>query len=331
MMTNRNKTVTLRLFLFCLLICHGIGALSKDLSSACFEYSEPGVLGYTDPLVINRSSGMSHSSIEFQRVFHVNEESGPFVYVTDLKGRTLQTLSIKSFQPFDVEDLAYGPCGPKAPASNCLVIGDIGDNYLNRDKPLELIFMKDQKQLSDTVEPLGRVFLRYPTDKKHDAESLAMHPNGDIYILTKEVDLKGRQVFPAIFYRVKKQQWEYFPNQVLTLEKVGEIDFSYLLYEDGFWGRQPTGFDISEDGKSFIVITYKNAIEFYFDLSEKNAIPNFQNIREFRDYHIVKLKKLPQQEAISYLRGLKTQGFIYTSAYHGAAVPLMASLCRPNY
>ena len=106
--------------------------LNLNLAQAqiCQEWSESKVLGQIDPSVIDEASGLAVSRKFPDKVYHINDSGdGPNFYVTDMTGMHKQTVSIKSFFPFDAEDLAYGPC--TAEGSPCLFVGDIGDLSLN--------------------------------------------------------------------------------------------------------------------------------------------------------------------------------------------------------
>lgn len=312
-----------------ILILFSLSLSERILSQTCSSWSQAKELGKLDVNIINQASGIAHSSVFFDRLFHVNEaEDGPFFYMTDLKGNYQKTIKIENFFPEDVEDLAYGTCGDSLDTTEqCLIVGDIGDNYLRRTKPLQLIFIKDQENFSNSVKPFGTIYLNYPNGQKHDAEGVAMHPNGDIFLLTKDVNFQNRTVASAHLFKVAKKLWQNFPSQPITMEEVGSIDLGFLLFEDGFWGRQATGLDISPDGKSFLIITYKNALEIHTDLSRETLKPS-RHLRDFLDYHIIKLKHLPQQEAVTYLKGTDRETLVYSTSYHGASVPLMAVFCN---
>src|SRR6185369_18081869 len=78
----------------------------------------------SDP--IDEDSGLAISRKFPDRLYHVNDsgDSGRF-FITDLTGRNLRIVNVKSFSPVDAEDLALGPCSASA---DCLFIGDIGSN-----------------------------------------------------------------------------------------------------------------------------------------------------------------------------------------------------------
>lgn len=296
----------------------------------CPSWSQAKQLGFLDPIQLSQASGIAHSEKDFNRLFHVNENDGPFIYTTDLQGKDPTRIKVLKYNPKDMEDLAYGSCGnlhTTEKNAKCLIIGDIGDNYQDRKDPLQLVFVEDTKILGDTMEPLGVINMSYPNNEKYDAEGIAMHPNGDFYLLTKSGTITDRTVGQSKVFRLARSKWEKFPKETLTLEHIGNFDFNYLLFEDGFWGRQITGIDISPDGKSLLAVTYKNAIEIHVDLSQQ-AIKKSSELKENIDYHIIKLKHLPKQEAITYLRGTDRETLVYSTAFHGPNAELMAVFCN---
>jgi hypothetical protein len=133
--------------------------------------------------------------------------------------------------------------------------------------------------------------MRYP-DRGHDAESLAVHPDGTIYILTKGG-------IPTL-YRLKKDQWMNARDRLQTLELVTAIDFEKLGGPAAaIDGRLPTAMDISPDGKRVLVLTYRNIFELAIDLSR--PIPPVSTWRPMQQFRRVEVEVLDQQEAIAYL------------------------------
>src|SRR5262249_52088099 len=144
-------------------------------------------------------------------------------------------------------------------------IGDIGDNDRVR-RDIEVIVIEERADFPAEVPIRNRVRARYP-DAPHDAESMAVHPDGDIYILTKNFQVNGLRpaVGPARVYRLRKDQWRNSTNATETMELVVELDFAKLLPTSLLGGRIPTGMDISPDGKRVLVLTYQDAVEFFAD------------------------------------------------------------------
>ncbi len=135
-----------------------------------------------------------------------------------------------------------------------------------------------------------RVRLRYP-DKAHDAESLAVHPDGTVFILTKG-DI------PQLF-RLRKDQWMNSNGKLQTLELVTPIDFEKLGGAAAAMdGRLPTAMDISPDGKRILVLTYRNVFELLLDLSQ--PLPPVATWKAGINYRRFDVEVLNQQEGIAF-------------------------------
>jgi hypothetical protein len=246
---------------------------------------------------VKESSGMAVSRRIPNRTYRHNDsgDTGRF-FTMDLDGRNLKTVTIEAYKPDDLEDMALGPCDR---ATDCLFFADTGDNSRKR-KNLDLIVVKEQATFPASVRPDYRVKMRYP-DGPHDAESMAVHPDGSVYIATKAPD--GAQIF-----RLKRNQWREGKGPQM-LELVTTLEWPKLLPHSLSVGRVATSMDISPDGKRFIILTYVEAAEFFFDLSK--PIPDPATWKEGQQYRRVPLTTLEQEEAIAYLPDGK--GFLYDS------------------
>ena len=151
------------------------------LANWCPQWSQPKAVGYLNSDVIDEASGIEVSPLSKQRLFHINDSGdGPHFYTSDLNGNDTKTISIKGFSPVDVEDLTLGPCLDK---KSCLFIGDIGDNNKVRED-IVVVLIEEKPSFDKEVSPSLTLRLKYP-DGPHNAEGIAVHPNGDLYILTK--------------------------------------------------------------------------------------------------------------------------------------------------
>jgi hypothetical protein len=212
------------------------------------------------PLPVRESSGIAASRDYPDRLYHINDsgDAGRF-FVSRLDGSDIHTVGVTGFKPRDTEALSLGPC-PGPPGRSCLFIGDIGDNRRRRNA-IEIIAIEEKERFDTAATPLARFTLRYP-DAPHNAESMAVHPDGTLYILTKE--------HPARLYKARLKP----PQQ--TLEAVTTLDF----------GSAPTDMAMSDDGSRLIVLTYKAAAEVALTFKEQRPIA---------------LRSLPQQESLTYL------------------------------
>jgi len=268
-------------------------------------------IGTLDP-VINESSGLAISHRIPNRAYTHNDsgDTGRF-FTMDLDGRNMKIVGIAGFAPIDMEDMALGPCDS---STDCLFLGDIGDNNRRR-KTYELVVVRERPAFPSSISPDYRVTLRYP-DGPHNAEAMAVHPDGTVYIATK--DPARLQLF-----RLTRDQW-LTGKGPQTLEPVLAFDWPMLLPDALALGRVATSMDIAPDGKRFLILTYVEAVEFFFDLSK--PIPEQRAWKEGQNYRRVPLTTLEQEEGIAYLPDGK--GFLYDTEH--AIASRRARIMRVN-
>lgn len=293
-----------------------------SVAELCSKWGEPKQVGVLDHNLINEASGLEVSAKYPGRLYHINDSGGGhFFYITDSKGGKTRKIRIEgeASRYSDFEDISIGKCSD----SSCLFIGDIGDNKRSK-KAVEIILVQESDDYTTIVKPIKRFKVIYP-DGTHNAEGLAVHPNGDIFIITKEEDLKEFEAYPARIYRIPASKWEEFAGGVITSQYLGEINLRVINPSATAYGQVVSAFDISPDGKRFIVLTYENAVEFNFDLSG-SKIPPTQQLIEGKDYQVIELAPLPQQESISY--GNDGKSFIYDTEYHWFKAPIFKVDCE---
>ena len=288
----------------------------------CGKWGEGKRTGVLDHNLINEASGIETSRKFPGRLYHINDSGGgQFFYITSSRGDKTQKIRIdrEASKKSDFEDLSVGSCYEN---KSCLFIGDIGDNRKRKDS-VEIIVIEELEKYRTFVKPLKRMKLVYP-DRSHNAEGMAVHPNGDIYIITKEENLEESEAYPAKVYRLTAEKWQSSGNKMQLLEYVAEIDFRLLNPSGTAYGQVVSSFDIAPDGKSFLLLTYENALEFNIDLSE-NGIKETRQLKKGQDYKVIELKSLPQQESISYLPSGK--GFLYNTEFHWFEAPIIRVDC----
>ncbi len=277
--------------------------------------------GQLDAAVIDEASGLAVSSQFPGRLYHVNDsgDSGRF-YVTDTRGAGVRVIDVAGFDPVDTEDLALGPCG--SVDGSCLFIADIGDNARVRDT-LRIVRVPERERFESPAAALDTIRVRYP-DGARDAESIALHPGGDLFIVSKGGRTALPAASPSTIYRLPAEAWVHADGGVHAMERLGEIDFN-AIGGDAFSGSLPTAFDISGDGRRFIVLTYVNAFEFYIDLS-LGAMPSTEELEPGVDFREIRLFPLRQQESIAYLG---PNAFLYDTEASGGEAPIMRVRCTP--
>jgi hypothetical protein len=230
----------------------------------CRQWTDAVSIGALPP-PLRESSGIAASRDYADRLYHINDsgDAGRF-YVSNLDGRDLQPVTVSGFRTRDAEALSLGPC-PNAARQSCIYLGDIGDNRRRR-QTIEVAAIEERVTFESTATPLARFSFRYP-DGPHDAESMAVHPDGRLFILTKE--------HPARLYSTRLDGVQDVLTAVTTLDT----------------DTAPTDMAISDDGARLIVLTYKGAVEFAITFAEQ---------------HRIALRPLPQQESVTYLPGSRS-------------------------
>ena len=271
-----------------------LGAAMPADAALCSRWSAPRQVGTLDTRLIPEESGLAISRRFPNRYYHNNDSGdGPRIYITDPAGRRTQVVTINGFTPTDVEDVALGRCEG---AESCLYVADIGDNA-SRRPTVSIVVLAEQATFPAAVTPLRTITARYP-EGPQDAESLAIHPNGDLYVITKPRNLIERRAGVARVYRLTAAQLAVADGSPQTFELIGTIDFPYLLYFNGLAGQIATSMDFAPDGSRAMVVTYQSAVEINFDFS--HGLTNSRAWRPNVDYRVTPLAALPQAESVAY-------------------------------
>jgi len=258
----------------------------------CQRWSEPVTVGLLDTAMLPEASGLAVSRLVEERLYHINDsDDGAYLYLTDSQGGATRQVRIERFTPVDAEELASGPCDGGQP---CLFVGDIGDNNAVRNE-IRVVVLRERDLSAERVVPYRQLRLRYP-DGPRDAEALAVDPEGNIYLLSKEGNPWRLRAASARLYRLAAG-WEASTEAVQTLEPLGVIDLPALGQgRSSLLGWLATGMDLSPDGERLLVLTYEHALEFVFAAALKPVGELIAGV----DYRFIPLRRLPQQEAIAY-------------------------------
>jgi len=301
----------------------GLGpAAAGERGGLCRHWVITGLAGSLDPELLPEESGLAVSRRFPDRLYHVNDSGGgPFFYITNRSGGDIQKVRIEGYDDsgMDIEDLGIGPCR----AGSCLFIGVIGDNLTRRGE-ISILLIAEREAFGDSAPVERRIRVRYP-DGAHNAEGLAVHPSGDVYILTKSRFAEVLGPSPARMYRLRRTVWRTESPAPLTLEYVGALDLPAL--DRQFQDPEPivaTALDIAPDGSRFLVLTYEHALEFGWNLS-RDPWPSGA-LKRGRDYQLVPLRTLNGQETAAYLPD--GRGFLYGTELSGGRVSeLIEVLC----
>jgi len=210
---------------------------------------------------LNEASGIQAIS---DNRFVVHNDEGARLYLIDSTGRDLGALDVEGARNRDWEDITRVP-GPDGPL---LVIGDIGDNRGVR-KRVSLYFLREPPA-GDTFSEVSvqhRLRFSYP-DGPRDVESMAYDRDGDRILLLSKRDQPPRLYALPLDLAL----WQH----ELEAEFLGTVPgFRPPTRKDilrnpgrGLWLSQPTGMDISPDGRMAAVITYRSLYLFRRETSE---------------------------------------------------------------
>jgi len=210
-------------------------------------------------------------------VFFLHNDGGSFIFAIDATGRDLGRMKIKGAKNKDWEDITrvIGEDGP------ILVIADTGDNYHGRKK-VRLFFVKEPAgdEFENDLRPIHRLDIRYE-DGPRDVEAVAYDPASDMILFLSKSDQ------PPRLYGVPMELalWE----DELEAAFLGEVPgFRPPTRSDilsspkrGMSVSRPTGMDISADGRTAAVITYRSLYVFERG-DDETWVEAFQ--REPREY-----------------------------------------------
>lgn len=166
---------------FCLLLA-GVSACSGPSRTADTHGTAPvcdgaRVLAQLPPQ-LNEISGIAIST-RAPGIFWVHNDDGPAIFAIDSTGAIRATVRVTGLSNRDWEDMAVAPCG----ADSCLFIGDIGDN--NQQETERSIYRIREPALTDTATSIPVRYRFTMPEKSHDTESLAVFPDGRMYLVTK--------------------------------------------------------------------------------------------------------------------------------------------------
>jgi len=264
------------------------------------------------PPVLSESSGLALSRIDANRIYHIADGPVKHFHFSNKRGENVRKIRMgNSFRylnlfNFDVEDLATGPCFDSI--SQCLFVGDFSDN--KRFRPwIKISIFKERSKFRPGVAPNRVIRARYPGLHQQDVEAMAVHPKTrDIYLITKHKEGHSR------IFKLVEKQWRPRGIAMRRLIPVGKINLP---------GESVTSMDITHDGKSFALLTYRGVYEFAHDLSSSEEV-------DINKSKFISLKGYAQLEALAYVPGTR---HLYFTSEKGRAdyTPLMRLNCLEDF
>ena len=190
---------------------------------------------------------------------HNDSGDGPNLYAIDISGRLLAKVAVSNAMARDWEDISAGPCPTadgtaSAQPSPCLYVADIGDNNQVRREVTIYIVGEPKIGGSDTATTAtAHAFNFRYSEGPTDAEAIAIHPNGDITLVSK--GRRGAIDFFIISAGAVRQALA--SGETITARYNGNTG----IPPEDRTGRLATSAAISPDGKTLAVRTY---YEIYF-------------------------------------------------------------------
>ncbi len=215
----------------------------------CTAFEPPTSVGVVDDATLNELSGLAASRAYPSAIYAHNDSGGEArLFVLDDGDASIRgTITLSGATARDWEDIAVGPGADGAP---WVFVGDTGDNAARgggtgRDRITIYRFPEADVDASaaaiDASVTAEAVDMTYP-DAPHDCEAIAVAPNGDLYLLSKE------NTGPSTLY-VARAPFE----TGLVLEMVTTVDIGGPIAPGN---GQATAMDLSPGGRALLVRTY---------------------------------------------------------------------------
>jgi hypothetical protein len=171
----------------------------------------------------------------------------------------------------DWEAASVGPCSlgitagnadsSAATPSECVYIGDVGDNQAKRKTRVIYQVAEPAARQAGFTGSVDAKALRYRySDGPHDVEAMYVAPNGDTYLLTKRRLVGANGVArPSLVFRIPKSDWGADSTVVAQL-----VD-SLPIVPASAPMRLVTDAALSPDGRHLAVRTYAQVYVFATD------------------------------------------------------------------
>lgn len=214
------------------------------------------LVGKLESSRLDEASGLQ-STADGKLLLHNDE--GARLYFADAAGRDLGFADIDKAKNRDWEDLTRVP-GDEGPL---LVIGDIGDNHARR-KRVSLYFVPEPPpgERGGDLRATHRLRVTYP-DGPRDVESMTYDPvSRKILLLTKRDEPPRLYGIPLDLALWQHEVEAEFLAEVPGFRPPTKADIVRSVGR-GRWVSQPTGMDISPDGRLAAVITYRSLYLFH--------------------------------------------------------------------
>ena len=235
------------------------------------------------------ASGLVASRINKGTFWAINDSGNEaMLYLIDAKGHTIISYMIEKASNTDWEDLAIYT---DELGKSKLYIGDVGDNYAQRENINVLVF--DEPKFCDSENTVLTDYknyqFKYP-DGARDSETIMVDPlTSSLFILSKREENIRIYEAPA----------------TLTQSTVMELTFKESLPF-----HNVTSGDISVNGKEILLKSYDSI--YYWNRAAHEAIPEVMT----REHELLNYNPEPQGESIAW--SVDNNGFYTLSEKRGA-------------
>jgi len=199
---------------------------------------------------IDEASGLQAGA---NGVFYTHNDGKRDVFVIDATGRDLGAFKLDGAKNRDWEDMTRVPYGD----GHLLVIADSGDNEARYNK-IRLYFFPEPAagDYQRDHETLHRTKVTYP-DGPRDVEAVAWDAQGGQILLLSKRDQPPRLYGVPLDRALAEDELEAeFLGELAGLRPPTRVDL--LMSKRGRWVSQPTALDISPDGRTAAVLTYRS-------------------------------------------------------------------------
>ncbi|HUH11670.1 MAG TPA: hypothetical protein VMK65_01115, partial [Longimicrobiales bacterium] len=191
------------------------------------------------PAELHESSGAAFSRRDPSVLWSHNDSGGdPVLVAMDSTGAVLGRVRVRGAENRDWEDIASAPCGPEG--GDCLWIADTGDNHGARARVT--LYRIPEPEPGAGVSASAEAFHAVYPGGPRDAETLAVTPEGQPYLVTK-----GRYSGIAVF----RYPLPLRPGATAELEPVHAFTAGPVELPE-----QVTGGAWTHDGRYLVLRTY---------------------------------------------------------------------------
>jgi hypothetical protein len=245
------KLVSLRFLVFMVMTCAVATACGPADTPVDVEPG-PGFIrvGKLEHKKLDEASGIVAGN---NGVFFLHNDGGDHLFAIDNTGRDLGRMKVKKAKNRDWEDMTR-----VMDDIPLLVVGDTGDNMGTRNS-VRLYFIEEPgpDDFEGKVRPVHKLDIRYP-DGPRDVESIAWDPHSDMILFLSKRDVPPRLYgIPRDLALIEQELEAEFLGEIRPLPRPTRSDL-LSSPKRGLWVSQPTGMDISSDGRLAAVITYRS-------------------------------------------------------------------------